>query len=151
MTSPDPKKPSILIADDNQDLAKIMRVVLTDAGFEVHAVYSGKDTLDWLARNTPDVLILDLMMPDVSGFTILRQLRASESANPLPVIVLTARLDPEARAESQSAGANAFVTKPLNSKALVEQVRQALALKANGARASQPDQRPPQPPAQHGA
>ena len=135
MTSPK-SKPRILIADDNQDLAKIMRVVLNDAGFEVHAVYSGKDALDWLAGNTPDVLILDLMMPDVSGFTILRQLRASENPNPLPVIVLTARSDPEARTESQSAGANAFITKPINSKALVEHVRQALALRAKAPPAS---------------
>ena len=150
MTSPE-RKPRILIADDNQDLAKIMRVVLAEAGFEVHAAYSGKDTLDWLAHNSPDVLILDLMMPDVSGFTILRHLRASENANPLPIIVLTARSDPEARTESQSAGANDFITKPINSKALVEHVRQALALRANGARAAHVEQRPPQPPAPHGA
>jgi DNA-binding response OmpR family regulator len=144
MTSPE-AKPRILIADDNEDLAKIMGVVLTQAGFEVHAVFNGKDALEWLAHQTPDVLILDLMMPDVSGFTILRQLRASESTSPLPVIVLTARKDQESRTESESAGANAFVTKPLNSKALVEHVRQALALKGDGPRPPAIDQPAPSP------
>lgn len=143
-------KPRILVVDDNQDLASVMRVILAQAGFDVHAVFSGKEALDWLAQSTPDVLILDLMLPDISGFTILRQLRASDSASPLPVIVLTARKDPETRAESQSAGADTFITKPINSKALVEHVQKALALRASAPRASQAKPAP-QSPAEHGA
>lgn len=144
-------KPRILVVDDNQDLASVMRVVLTQAGFDVHAVFSGKDALDWLAQNTPDVLILDLMLPDISGFTILRQLRASENASPLPVIVLTARKDPETRAESESAGADTFITKPINSKALVEHVQKALALRAQTPPAVPSNRHTQQPPAQPGA
>jgi DNA-binding response OmpR family regulator len=148
--SPD-HKPLILIIDDNQDLATIMRVVLAQAGFDVHAVFSGKDALDWLAHHTPEVLILDLMLPDISGFTILRQLRASETAGPLPVIVLTARQDLEARAESESAGANTFITKPINSKALIEHVQRALAQHAQAPRGAGTNRSASQPPAQHGA
>ena len=143
-------KPRILVVDDNQDLASVMRVVLAHAGFDVHAVFSGKEALDWLAQNTPDVLILDLMLPDISGFTILRQLRASDSANPLPVIVLTARIDPETRAESESAGADTFITKPINSKALIEHVQKAMALRHAAPRASQ-SKPASQSPAEHGA
>ena len=122
-------KSRILIVDDNQDLAKVMRVVLVQAGFEVEIVFSGQEALDQLTQHMPDVIILDLMMPDISGFTILRQLRASESTAPLPVIVLTARMDQESRLESQSAGANAYLTKPFNAQALIEHVRQALKAK----------------------
>ena len=143
-------KPRILVVDDNQDLALVMRVVLAQAGFDVHAVFSGKEALDWLAQNMPDVLILDLMLFDISGFTILRQLRASDSANPLPVIVLTARIDPETRAESQSAGADTFITKPINSKALIEHVQKAMALRHADPRASQAKPAS-QSPAEHGA
>jgi DNA-binding response OmpR family regulator len=132
---PEPK-PRILIVDDNQDLATIMRVILTQAGFDVHAVFSGKEALEWLTQNAADVLLLDLMLPDISGFAVLRQLRAQEKTHPLPVIVLTALRDQESKAESESAGANAFISKPINSAALVEHVRKALANKTEAARAS---------------
>ncbi len=123
-------KPCILIVDDDPDLAMIMRMILTHAGFEAHSVLSGQDALDWLAKRTPDAILLDLMMPDINGFTILRKLRASETFSNLPVIILTAKADQKTRLESQSAGADAFLTKPINSKALIEYVRRTLGPKA---------------------
>ncbi len=128
-------KPCVLIVDDDPDLAMIMRLVLTHAGFEAHSVLTGKDAMDWLGRRKPDVLLLDLMMPDINGFTVLRHLRAQDTTHNLPVIILTAKADQKTRSESQDAGANAFLTKPINSKSLVEHVKKAL--DARGAAPSQ--------------
>ena len=124
-------RPCVLIVDDDADLANVMRLMLGRAGFEAHAVYSGASALDWLAARTPDAVLLDLMLPDINGFAILRRLRTSEAASPLPVIVLTARADHQTRVESQAAGASAFLTKPVKSDELVAHVRQALAAKSN--------------------
>ncbi len=123
-------KPVILIVDDDPDLAMIMKMILSHAGFEAHSVLSGQEALDWLGKRTPDLILLDLMMPDINGFTILRKLRASETTSSLPVVILTAKADQKTRMESQSAGADAFLTKPINSKSLIEYVRRALGPKA---------------------
>ncbi len=120
-------KPRVLIVDDDADLVQVMRLALGQAGFDIHVVHSGQAALDWLAAESADVILLDLMMADMNGFAVLRQLRAGESASPLPVIIVTARADSRSRAESVSAGASAFLTKPVANKALVEHVRQALA------------------------
>lgn len=123
-------KPVILIVDDDPDLAMIMKMILSHAGFEAHSVLSGQEALNWLGARTPDLILLDLMMPDINGFTILRKLRASETTSALPVVILTAKADQKTRMESQSAGADAFLTKPINSKSLIEYVRRALGPKA---------------------
>lgn len=123
-------RPVILIVDDDADLSMIMKMILGHAGFEAHAVLSGQEALDWLGSRTPDLVLLDLMMPDINGFTILRKLRASETTTALPVVVLTAKADPKTRQETETAGADAFLTKPVNSKKLVEYVRRALGPKA---------------------
>jgi DNA-binding response OmpR family regulator len=123
-------KPVILIVDDDPDLANIMRMMLSHAGFEAHSVLSGQEALDWLETHTPDLILLDLMMPDINGFAILRKVRASENIKNLPVVILTAKADQKTRMESQSAGADAFLTKPINSKTLIDHVRRALGPKA---------------------
>jgi len=123
-------KPIILIVDDDPDLANIMRMMLSHAGFEAHSVLSGQEALEWLEARTPDLILLDLMMPDINGFTILRKVRSSEIIKNLPVVILTAKADQKTRMESQSAGADAFLTKPINSKTLIDHVRRALGPKA---------------------
>jgi putative two-component system response regulator len=107
-----------------------MRMMLSHAGFEAHSVLSGQEALEWLEGRTPDLILLDLMMPDINGFTILRKVRSSEIIKNLPVVILTAKADQKTRMESQSAGADAFLTKPINSKTLIDHVRRALGPKA---------------------
>ncbi len=123
---PSESRPCILIVDDNTELATVMQLTLTRAGFEVHAVFSGYQALEWLGQRHPDVILLDLMLPGMNGFAVLRQLRANDLGRELPIIVLTARTDPESRRESESAGANDYLTKPVNTAQLVEHVRRAL-------------------------
>jgi DNA-binding response OmpR family regulator len=130
----------ILIVDDEPDVSTVMHIILSRAGYEAHVVNSGQEALAWLTRRTPDVILLDLMMPDLNGFSLLRQLRASETAHTLPIIVLTARGDHEGRQESRAAGATDFLIKPVHSHKLIEHIGRALALKAGGANASHAEQ-----------
>lgn len=126
MSSEPAARACILFVDDDPDLAGIVIHILTQAGYEAHSALSGQQALDWLKNRTPDVLLLDLMMPDINGFTILRQLRANDVTHSLPIIILTAKADQQTRDETQQAGANAFLTKPVNAGALVEHIRKAL-------------------------
>jgi DNA-binding response OmpR family regulator len=116
----------ILIVDDDERLAKVIQFVLKRAGITAHTVYSGQAAFDWLKHHQPAAIILDLMMPDISGFTFLRELRANPVTQTVPVLVLTARADQASRLRSESLGANDFLVKPVNSDTLVHHVREVL-------------------------
>jgi len=120
-------RPVILVVDDDVDLSGIIRLILTSAGFDTHVANSGQEALDWLTANRPDLVLLDLMMPDINGFTILRKMRANEPTKQLPVVVLTAKADQETRDETRSMGADEFLTKPINANSLIDHVKRALA------------------------
>ncbi len=122
-------KPCVLVVDDDPDLATIVRHILNRAGYEAHSALTGQAALDWLKTRTADVVLLDLMMPDINGFTILRALRAHDVTRTLPVIILTAKADSATRDETALAGANSFLSKPINSTLLLDHVRRALAAK----------------------
>jgi len=120
-------QPCILVVDDDERLADILQFVLKRAGYDAHIVFSGQSALDWLKHHIAHAILLDLMMPDISGINFLRQLRENETTRALPVIVLTARADQESRIRSEAAGANDFLVKPISSEALIEHIRQVLA------------------------
>ncbi len=120
-------RPVILVVDDDVDLSGIIRLILTSAGFDTHVANSGQEALDWLTANRPDLVLLDLMMPDINGFTILRKMRANEPTKQLPIVVLTAKADQETRDETRSMGADEFLTKPINANSLIDHVKRALA------------------------
>jgi DNA-binding response OmpR family regulator len=127
MTSNDtPPQPSILVVDDDERLAQVLEFVLKRGGYAVQTAFSGQSALDWLKHHTAHVIILDLMMPDITGFNFLRQLRANAATTQVPVIVLTARADQESRLRSEAMGANDFLIKPISSEALLEHVRKVL-------------------------
>ena len=121
------ERPVILVVDDDVDLSGIIRLILTSAGFDTFVANSGQEALDWLAANRPDLVLLDLMMPDINGFTILRKMRANEPTKQLPIVVLTAKADQETRDETRSMGADEFLTKPINANSMIDHVKRALA------------------------
>jgi DNA-binding response OmpR family regulator len=122
-----PERATILVVDDDADLASILQMMLVHGGYDVHVATSGQDALNWLNVNRPDLILLDLMMPDISGFTILRKMRASDRHASMPIVVLTAKADPKTRDETRDAGASEFLTKPINAQSLLDHVRRALA------------------------
>lgn len=108
----------VLVVDDDSRIVRFLSLKLKAAGYEVTTGANGRDCLELVKSANPDLLLLDLMMPVMDGFEVLRRLgKCSE----LPVIVLTAKSD--AFAEARNLGASEFFTKPFNPDELIEAVK----------------------------
>ncbi|MFQ5409699.1 MAG: response regulator transcription factor [Anaerolineales bacterium] len=129
--SPETKQ-RVLIVDDDVDLIDMLRITLTSAGFDVVAALSGTEALEWLADNTPDAIVLDIMMPDIDGFGVLRSVRADERTGQKPVIMLSSRVDLAAKEQSQREGADAYFTKPTPLMKLIEELREQMERRGTG-------------------
>jgi two-component system, OmpR family, phosphate regulon response regulator PhoB len=116
----------ILVVDDEPDLLELVRVNLSQAGFEVETAETGRQALERARRATPDLLILDLMLPDLSGTEVCRHLRADPSLGEIPIIMLTARADEVDRVVGLEIGADDYVTKPFSPRELTLRVRAVL-------------------------
>jgi len=110
----------VLIAEDEQRLRKIVRTYLQRDGYEVIEATNGQEAIDLLDENEVDLVILDVMMPQVDGWSVLRQLR---SESDLPVIMLTARGDEEDKLFGFELGAEDYMTKPFSPRELMARVR----------------------------
>lgn len=120
----------ILLVDDEPDLLELVRINLHQAGYEVETADGGREGLACLRRNRPDLVILDLMLPDLSGTEICRQIRADPTLSDLPVIMLTAKADELDRVVGLELGADDYVTKPFSPRELTLRVRAVLRRRA---------------------
>ena len=111
----------ILVADDNADMRNYIRRLL-GARWEVETCSDGQDALETIRRKKPDLLLTDVMMPRLSGFALLREVRNDHDLRDLPVIVLSARAGEEARVEGLDAGADDYLTKPFSARELIARV-----------------------------
>jgi DNA-binding response OmpR family regulator len=119
---------TILVVDDEPAIVQVIRERLKREGFRVRAAGTGEGALRSIAGGAPDLLILDLMLPDVDGFDVLRRLRAEGCS--LPVVVLTARDDDVDVVVGLELGADDYVVKPFNPRELVARVRAVLRRRA---------------------
>lgn len=111
----------VLLVEDEQNIAEAMRFILAREGWRVSHVADGTQVLDSLRRDLPDLLILDHMLPGLSGLDILAALRADPAMSHLPVMMLTAR--GRDRDLATQAGADRFVSKPFSNAELLAEVR----------------------------
>lgn len=116
------KTPRVLVVDDEPDILKLVVVNLERAGFEVRAAATGGAALEEAARWAPHVIVLDLMLPDIPGVEVCRQLR-SQGREDLAVIMLTARGDEYDRVLGFEVGTDDYVVKPFSPRELVHRVR----------------------------
>jgi two-component system phosphate regulon response regulator PhoB len=116
----------ILVVDDEPDLLELVRFNLDRAGFRVETAASGEEALARLRRSIPDLLVLDLMLPDLSGEEVCRRLRADPDLSGLPVIMLTAKSEEVDRVVGFELGADDYVTKPFSPRELVLRVKALL-------------------------
>lgn len=114
----------VLLAEDEPNIIESLTFLLERAGFSVDVVTNGRQALNTVLSNIPDVLILDVMLPELDGYEILRQLRADQRAISLPVIMLTAKGQREDRETALECGANLFITKPFSNTEVIEAVEQ---------------------------
>ena len=116
----------ILVVEDDRDIADLVAYHLSRAGLRADIVSTGSEVLDHVRRDTPALVVLDLMLPGLSGLEICRLMRADPRLASTPIIMLTARADEEDRVRGLELGADDYVTKPFSPKELVARVRAVL-------------------------
>jgi CheY-like chemotaxis protein len=114
--------PLVLVVDDHAEGREVCALMLVRAGFRVVTAINGLDGLVKALSVRPDVIVMDLAMPDLDGFDCTRQLAASSTTREIPVIALTAHATPEARARALAAGFRALVVKPFLPSSLIAEV-----------------------------
>ncbi|MEW5830548.1 MAG: response regulator transcription factor [Chloroflexota bacterium] len=113
----------ILVVDDEERMVRFIRLNLEHDGFQVSEAFNGKQALERLRDKTPDLILLDVMMPDLDGFEVLKMIR--EISN-VPVIMLTAKGEEDDRVRGLELGADDYVTKPFSPRELVSRARAVL-------------------------
>lgn len=115
----------VLLVDDDVEIVESMRFALENAGFQVLVARDGNEGIAMIEHQSPDVLILDMMMPKRSGFLVLEQLRRSPT-NPLRIIMITANEGSRHKAYAEMLGVDEYIRKPFPMEKLVETVRSLL-------------------------
>jgi DNA-binding response OmpR family regulator len=115
----------ILVVDDEPDTLGLIELTLSTAGYEVHTGFDGMTALALLRKDTFDLLLLDIMMPDLSGFQVVQELQSASLAIP-PLVFLTAKNQPEDRAQGNALGARAYLVKPTTRGQLLDVIHQVI-------------------------
>jgi DNA-binding response OmpR family regulator len=116
----------ILVVDDDREIVRLTRAYLEQSGYQVLVAYDGEAALHILRRESPDLVILDLMLPDRNGLDVTRTVRRDASLAAMPIIMLTARVDDQDKIVGLELGADDYVTKPFNPSELMARIRAVL-------------------------
>ncbi len=125
----------ILVVDDERHIVRLVEVNLDRAGYEVLVAYDGIEALKKISEDKPDMVILDVMMPRMDGFEVLKKLQADEDLKDIPVIMLTAKAQDADIFKGWSSGVSSYLTKPFNPRELltfVERIFQSVDEPATG-------------------
>jgi DNA-binding response OmpR family regulator len=122
----------ILIVDDERQNRDLLEVMLTPEGYVLQTAATGEIALAMVAQDPPDLILLDIMMPGIDGYQVAEQVKGSVATTNIPVIIVTALGDRAGRLRALNAGAEDFLTKPLDRLELCVRVRNLLRLKAYG-------------------
>jgi DNA-binding response OmpR family regulator len=122
----------LLIVDDEPLTVDMLQTFLQINGYEVTGVLSGEDGLVMVQVERPELLILDLMLPDIEGYEVCRRIRSLPEYAALPVLVLSARTEEASRRRALEAGATAYMTKPPKLPELLAELRRLLAARQSG-------------------
>lgn len=122
-------KPKILVVDDIIQNVKLLRVILTASEYDVVEAYNGEEALEKVRAELPDLILLDVMMPKLTGYEVCQRLRADERTRSIPVVMITALHEMDDRVKGIEAGADDFISKPFNKVELLTRVKSLLRLK----------------------
>lgn len=124
MPATSPKK--ILVVEDERDILQLVKLYLEKEGFRVHTASTGTEGLRQAKQETPDLIILDLMLPEIDGLEICKRLRSHSDTAMMPIIMLTAKAEESDTVIGLELGADDYVTKPFSPKALIARVKALL-------------------------
>lgn len=131
------ERPYVLVVDDNKITTKLMRRYLETNGFEAEEAYDGMECLEKVAVRQPSCIVLDVMMPRLDGFETVKILKHDVSTAQIPVVIVTALNDMATQVRAVEAGADDFLTKPVEEKLLVAKATVLTALATERARTTQ--------------
>lgn len=123
MTDQTTTKEMIMIVDDEKEIADLIELYLNNDGYQVSKFYNGKDAVAFLEETEPDLALLDVMLPDMNGFQILKKIRENHF---YPVIMLTAKVEDQDKIMGLTIGADDYITKPFNPLEVVARVKTQL-------------------------
>ena len=118
--------PSVLVVDDEPLTRNLLRLMLERAGFDILEAEDGLKALLSVSENKPVVIVLDVLMPHMDGLTVCEKLRSNPETAVLPIILLSARANPEAVQEGMEAGADEYLSKPVSREELIRTIRSVL-------------------------
>jgi CheY-like chemotaxis protein len=113
----------ILVVDDDQLMHRLFQHHLERAGYQMVSAMNGREALEIAARQPPQLIVMDIMMPDIDGLAALRELKKADATKSVPVIMITANGHHLTRKESETCGAAIFLTKPFSPLQLLNEIR----------------------------
>jgi DNA-binding response OmpR family regulator len=113
----------VLIAEDEPHIVESLSFVLQRHGYEVASVFDGEAAMARLRSDPPDMMILDVMLPRLNGFEVLKQVKSDPALRAIPVIILTAKGQTHDRRMAEEIGVDGFMTKPFSNREIVDEVR----------------------------
>ncbi len=125
----DPKKARILIVDDKTESLDVLSYFLKPCGYEIFTASDGVEALEFISRELPDIILLDVMMPRLNGFQVCERLKKDERTFHIPIIMITALKELKDKIRALEAGADDFISKPFESVELITRVRSLLRIK----------------------
>ncbi len=127
----------ILIIEDDNDIRELIAFNLEVSGYEVLKCENGEDGLNMALKMTPDLILLDIMLPTIDGFQVCSQLKKKPQLKDIPIIMLTARADEEDIIKGLETGADDYITKPFHPKILMARIKTALRRKSDGTKSDE--------------
>jgi len=116
----------VLIVDDDPTITAVLKQNIFNAGFEVETASSGAEAMEKFRTGLPDLVVLDALMPGMSGFEVSREIRVLDPGKKIPIIMLTGLKAESDAGQARAAGATEFITKPVDVKSLVNKIRSYL-------------------------
>jgi len=120
------KKKNIMVVDDNPDIVTIVKTLLEVKGYEVQPSYSGQEVFNLLAKQKPDLILLDIMMPRMDGLEVLTRLKGDSNTRSIPVVLLTAKQPDEAILGGYDVWADSYITKPFTNPQLLNVINRLI-------------------------
>ena len=124
-------KKKLLIVDDEKDFIAMVTERLAAKGFEIIEAFDGKDGIEKAHIEKPDIILLDIMMPEMNGYDMCRKLKIDENYKDIPIIMVTAKFQPNDVEFGKEMGADAYLTKPLELETLSHKIEALLRLRKN--------------------